>query len=99
MAAAARMRTGLGMAYSRRSPWFPAALALATAACDPLVDVAGAFFPAWIVCILVAVAVTIALRYLFAHIGLERYLGAPMLVYPSLATAIAFACWVVFYRR
>jgi hypothetical protein len=87
------------MGYSRRSPWIPAALALPAAACDPVVNVAGAFFPAWIVCILVAIAATIGLRYLFARVGLERHLGALILIYPSLATAIAFACWVVFYRR
>ena len=86
------------MAYSRKSPWLPAAVALATAGCDPLVNVAGAFFPAWIVCILVGIAVTIGLRYLFARIGLERHLVAPILVYLSLATGIALACWIVFYR-
>jgi hypothetical protein len=87
------------MAYARRRPWFPAALVLVSAGCDPLVNVAGAFFPAWIVCVLVAVAVTIGVRYLFARIGLEPHLRALVLVYPSLATAIAFVCWVVFYRR
>lgn len=74
-------------------------LFLLCASCDPLIDVAGAFFPAWILCIVIAIAATVLLRYLFARAALEPSLGPLLLVYPSLATAIAFACWLVFYRR
>ena len=87
------------MARGRSKPWYAVALALACSSCDPLIDVAGAFFPAWILCILVAIAATALLRVAFARTGVERSLGPLVLVYPTLATAIAFACWVIFYRR
>ena len=74
-------------------------LLLACTSCDPLVDVAGAFFPAWMLCILVAIVATALLRVLFARTGIEPSLGPLLLIYPSLATAIAFASWVLFYRR
>jgi YtcA-like protein len=79
-----------------------AALVLALApcaACAPLVDVAGAFFPAWMFCILVGVTATVLLRQLFARMRLEASLGPLLLVYPSLAAAISLALWVIVYRR
>jgi hypothetical protein len=79
-----------------------AALVLALAhcaACAPHVDVAGAFFPAWMLCILVGVTATVLLRQLFARMRLEASLGPLLLVYPSLATAISLAVWVIVYRR
>ncbi len=79
-----------------------AALVLALApcaACAPLIDVAGAFFPAWIFCILVGIAATVLLRQLFARLRLEASLGPLLLVYPSLAAAISLALWVLVYRR
>lgn len=86
-----------GSGRSRR--WSVAVLMLACTSCDPLVDVAGAFFPAWMLCILVAIVVTALLRVVFVRAGIEPSLGPLILIYPSLATAIAFACWVLFYRR
>jgi len=61
--------------------------------------VAGAFFPAWMLCILVGVTATVLLRQLFARMRLEASLGPLLLVYPSLATAISLAVWVIVYRR
>jgi hypothetical protein len=65
---------------------------------DPLVDVAGAFFPGWMLCILVGIALTVVLRMVFARTRLEPSLGPLLVIYPTLATGIAFACWLVFYR-
>jgi hypothetical protein len=67
-------------------------------ACDPLVDVAGAFFPAWMLCILIGIAATVSIRYLLARARLEPSLGPLLLVYPSLAAMIALALWLGLYR-
>jgi len=48
-----------------------AALVLCAAGCDPLLNVAGSFFPAWMVAMVVGVALTVAVRYVFAAAGLE----------------------------
>jgi YtcA family len=68
------------------------------AACDPLVDVAGAFFPAWMVCILVGIASTVLVRHFLVRARLEPSLGPLLIVYPSLAATIALALWLGFYR-
>jgi hypothetical protein len=76
-----------------------ACVVLPCAACDPLVDVAGAFFPGWMLCILAAVVATVLIRYLFSRTGLEPSLGPLIVIYPSLATTIALALWLGFYRH
>ncbi|HEX4445956.1 MAG TPA: YtcA family lipoprotein [Polyangiaceae bacterium] len=77
-----------------------ACLAFALApACDPLVDVAGAFFPGWMLCILVGIGATVLMRYVFWRTRLEASLGPLLIVYPSLATTIALALWLGLYRR
>jgi hypothetical protein len=73
--------------------------ALVCASCDPLIDVAGAFFPAWILCIAIAIVATGLLRLAFAQARIEPFVGPLVIIYPSLATAIALGCWLVFFRR
>ena len=76
------------------------AIALAPCAgCAPLVDVAGAFFPAWMLCILIGIAATVLLREVLARTRLEASLGPLLVVYPSLAAAISLFLWLVLYRR
>jgi hypothetical protein len=86
------------MPTRRRSRWLAAA-PLACASCDPLIDVAGAFFPAWILCIAGAIVATALLRLLFLRARIEPLLGPRILVYPSLATGLALAGWLLFFRR
>jgi hypothetical protein len=87
------------MTIARGSRWPLLAPLVACASCDPLIDVAGAFFPAWILCIAVAIAATALLRQLFARVRIEPLLGPLVVLYPSLATAIALTCWLLFFRR
>ena len=53
-----------------------APVVLATA-CDPIVNVYGSFFPAWVLCLLTGVACTAVLRFVFALTGLEDGFAAP----------------------
>jgi hypothetical protein len=77
----------------------PAALASCLAAgCDPIVNVQGSFFPAWIVCMAAAGAVAAALRQLFASTRIEPHLGPPLLIYPCLWVLVTMLVWLAFYR-
>jgi hypothetical protein len=87
------------MSIGRRSRWLVPVPLLACASCDPLIDVAGAFFPAWILCIVIGILLTVLLRLVFARTGVEPRLGPLLVVYPSLATALSLACWIIFFRR
>jgi YtcA family len=61
----------------------------------PSVDVLGSFFPAWLVCFLVAIALTALVR--LALLRLNTKVALPILVYPSLAAVFTFALWLIFY--
>ena len=75
-----------------------AALVLCAAGCDPLLNVAGSFFPAWMVAMGVGVALTVAVRYVFAAAGLEPHLGPTILIYTSLGLLLTVVAWLVLYR-
>ena len=69
------------------------------AGCDPVVDIAGADFPAWLICAIAGVALAAALRALFAAIRLEPHLGLLTLVYPCLALLLSCVVWMIFFNR
>jgi len=64
-------------------------------ACDPIVTIAGANFPSWLFCMLVAAIV----RPLMVLVRLEPYLGPLMIFYPSLIAMFAMIVWVIFFNR
>ena len=68
------------------------------AGCDPILNVEGSFFPAWMVSIALGIALTAAARYAFARTGLEPYLGPPLLIYTSLGVLLTLLSWLVLYR-
>ena len=79
-----------------------AALALASlalASCDPVVNIAGANFPAWLLCAIVGAAFAAALRPVFAASGIEPYLGPLLLIYPCLALLAGCAIYLIFFNR
>ena len=67
------------------------------AGCDPVIDVFGSFFPAWVVCMTVGVALAALVRPLLARAGLEPHLGPLLLVYPSLAILLTMLTWLLFF--
>jgi hypothetical protein len=76
----------------------PIILALPIAGCGraPSFDIAGSVFPAWLFCLAVAVLLTVLSRWLLLH--LHFALAPPILVYPSLTAAFAFALWLIFFH-
>jgi hypothetical protein len=65
---------------------------------DPLFDIEGAFFPSWMLCLLVGIALAVVLRLLFARIGLEPFLGPLPVIYSCLALLLSMSVWLVFFR-
>ena len=79
-----------------------AAIALipaALAACDPVVNIAGANFPAWLLCAIVGAILAAAFRVVFAATRVELYLGPLLLIYPCLAILIGCAVYLIFFNR
>lgn len=75
--------------------FFPATLA----ACDPVVNIAGANFPAWLLCALAGAILAAGLRPVFVATGIEPYLGPLLLIYPCLALLIGCAVYLLLFNR
>jgi len=81
----ARLRCGLPFAT----------LSLTNCGRAPSVDILGSFFPAWLICFIVAILLTVLSREL-----LRRYVEIvwPVVTYPSLTAFFAFALWLTLFR-
>ena len=75
-----------------------AALMLLASGCDPIVNIYGSFFPAWVVCLVAGVFLTVVLRLLFAVTRLEQHLGPLILIYPSLVLLLTLVTWLTFFQ-
>ena len=79
-----------------RRPILAAALLIPTY--DPLFDLEGAFFPSWMLCLLLGIILAVGLRLLFARVGIEPYLGPLAVVYSCLALLLSMSVWLVLFR-
>ena len=66
--------------------------------CNPVISVAGAEFPVWILCLFAGILVSLSLRPVFVAIGLDEWMTPRLLIYCCLALAVAFLCWLVVWR-
>ena len=70
---------------------------LPLAGCDPIFDVAGAFFPAWILCIVVGFIITLIIRDILVRTGLDPHLGWKVPAYVGLFSMVSSSIWLVFF--
>lgn len=71
---------------------------LVLACCSPVISVAGADFPLWVLCLLVGAAIALSLRPLFVASGIDQWMVPRVLVYSCLALVVAFLCWLLVGR-
>jgi YtcA family len=66
---------------------------------SPTVDVLGSYFPAWMVCILSGLALTLVAHWIVQVGNLKPYIGPSPLIYSSLMIIFTFATWILFYQN
>jgi uncharacterized membrane protein YraQ (UPF0718 family) len=76
-----------------------AAVLLGLAACDPVVNIAGANFPAWLLCAIAGSALAAMFRPLFVASGIEPYIGPLPLIYPCLAVLLGCVLYLILFNR
>src|SRR5262249_20236362 len=64
---------------------------------SPSVNVLGSFFPAWLICIVTGVVLTIITLRLFVAMEVASDLGPTPVVYPCLAGLWTFATWLLVF--
>jgi hypothetical protein len=63
------------------------------------VDVLGSYFPAWMVCILSGLALTLIAHWVVELRNLKPYFGPAPLIYSCLMIIFTFATWILFYQN
>jgi YtcA family len=64
---------------------------------SPQIDVFGSYFPAWMVCIVVGIVLTVVVRQVLIALEIDAYLRPARLVYLSLWVVFAMSIRLVFY--
>ncbi len=75
------------------------AATLAATGCSraPTFNILGSFFPAWILCGTIGIALAVVVRVIFVRTQLEQELSPLILIYPCLAALFTFTIWLVFF--
>lgn len=61
----------------------------------PSRSILGSYFPSWMICVLVAMCLTVVVRAVLAKVGIEDELPAPIVVYLAFTLAFSFALWLL----
>ena len=73
----------------------PVLLSLTSCTRAPSFNIVGSFFPAWLVCLIVAVLLTVFTGWLLLRLNIP--VAVPALTYPSLTALLTFALWLIFF--
>jgi hypothetical protein len=63
----------------------------------PTFNILGSFFPSWILCGVLGIVITVAVRLIFVRINFEQEIAPLILVYPCMAAFFTFTIWLVFF--
>ena len=63
------------------------------------IDILGSYFPAWMVCIVSGLTLTLVTHWIIQVGNLKSYVGPAPLIYSSLMIIFTFATWILFYRN
>jgi YtcA family len=64
----------------------------------PTVNIAGSFFPVWIMCVVVGIAFAAIARVLFIRLELDKEIRPSILIYPCIVASFALTLWLIFFR-
>ena len=70
-------------------------LLLASCSRAPSIEILGSYFPAWLICLMLAILLTFLARWLLLRLQIP--VVPPILVYPCMTAMFTFALWLVFY--
>ena len=66
--------------------------------CNPVISIAGAEFPVWILCLFAGIVVSLSVRPVLVATGIDEWMTPRLLTYSCLALVFAFACWLTVWR-
>ena len=66
---------------------------------SPTIDLLGSYFPAWMICIVSGLTLTLIAHWIVQVGRLKPYLGPAPLIYSCLMIIFTFATWILFYQN
>jgi hypothetical protein len=66
---------------------------------SPTIDILGSYFPAWMICIISGLTLTLVTRWIIRAYHLEAYASPAPLIYTCLAIIYTFVTWIIFYQN
>ena len=66
---------------------------------SPTIDILGSYFPAWIICIVLGLALTLIARQVLIGFKLNTHLHPAPLVYISMLVFFTLTLWLVFFKN
>lgn len=66
---------------------------------SPTVDILGSYFPAWIICIVLGLALTLITRQVLIGLKLSTHLHPAPLVYICMLVFFTLTLWLVFFQN
>jgi hypothetical protein len=66
---------------------------------SPTVDILGSYFPAWMVCILSGLTLTLIAHWIVQVGNLKPYVGPAPLIYSCVMIIFTFATWILLYQN
>jgi YtcA family len=82
--------------------WLPISLMLTGCGANdhsPTVDILGSYFPAWIICIALGLALTLITRQVLIGFKLNTHLHPAPVVYISMLVFFTLALWLAFFQN
>lgn len=66
---------------------------------SPTTDILGSYFPAWMICIVSGLTLTLIAHWIVQVCRLKAYIGPAPLIYSCLMIIFTFATWILFYQN
>src|SRR5262245_8767790 len=66
---------------------------------SPTIDILGSYFPAWMICIVSGLTLTLISRWTIRAFRLEPYTSPAPLIYTCLTVIYTFLTWIIFYQN
>ncbi len=63
----------------------------------PSFNILGSFFPAWLICMIVGIALAAIVNWTLTTLRQEKLISWGIVVYPCLAASFAFTLWLLFF--
>jgi hypothetical protein len=66
---------------------------------SPTIDILGSYFPAWMICIVSGLTLTLVSRWIIRAYHFEPYASPAPLIYTCLTIIYTFVTWIIFYQN